>query len=121
MYLMVDLVLTTEYFHIQYHKLPPGYEHLREKYTKRQYDQHPLFDVYGFGRTLCFIFFGSLTPPHPESLANEPMAEVLANILFLIQMCLNVDPDDRPGFGELTSFLGILKELIKNIISEDPE
>jgi hypothetical protein len=63
-------VLTTPGFHIQYHQIPQGYEYLKLKYTKRKYDQHDLFDVYGFGKTLCFIIFGSLYPPHPDSLRS---------------------------------------------------
>lgn len=66
-------MLTTPGFHIHYQQIPPGYEYLRQKYTKRQWDEHPLFDVYGFGRTLCFIFFGSLHPPHPESISSDPI------------------------------------------------
>jgi hypothetical protein len=32
----------------------------------------------------------------------------MKNIVFLIEMCLNVDPDDRPTIGEVTGFLGVL-------------
>jgi len=31
-------------------------------------------------------------------------------MLFLIEMCLNIDPDDRPCAGEVTGFLGSLSK-----------
>jgi hypothetical protein len=31
-------------------------------------------------------------------------------------MCFNIDPDDRPGFAEITAFLGGLGEMIRNIV-----
>ena len=27
-------------------------------------------------------------------------------------MCLQVDPDDRPGFGEIAAYLGTIKSLL---------
>lgn len=36
-------------------------------------------------------------------------------------MCINVDPEDRPSFGELTAFLGSLMLLIKNDVEEKLE
>lgn len=36
---------------------------------------------------------------------------MLKNILFLIHICLNVDPDDRPTIGEVTGFLGVLAKI----------
>ena len=104
--------LTTPGFHIQYHQIPPSHWHVKEKFTKKEYDQHPLFDIYGFGRVINFIFFGTLEPPQPEALLIDPHFEFLDHLLFLINMCLQVDPDDRPGFGEVTAFLGALKQLL---------
>lgn len=72
-----------------------------------------MFDVYGFGRTLSYIFFGSIVPPTPEGYLSSPLFDIMDHIIFLINMCLKVDPDDRPGFGELTAFLGALRGLLK--------
>ncbi len=36
--------------------------------------------------------------------------ELLKNISFLISMCLHIDPDERPAFAEITSFLGSLSK-----------
>jgi len=59
------LVLTTQGYNIQYYSLPNDQQQTRDKYTKREYDEHPLFDVYGFGRTLSYIFFNNIVPPLP--------------------------------------------------------
>ena len=76
------------------------------------YDRHRLFDVRGFGRTLCYIFFGDVVLPAIESLVNEPFHEVLENVYFIVEQCLKVDPDDRPGFSEITVFLDVLSSLV---------
>ena len=105
-------MLTTPGYHVLFKKLPPQYWYIWEKMSKKEYDQHPLFDVYGFGRVLNFIFFGSHDPPQPEAVLADPHFEFLDNLIFLINMCLEVDPDDRPGFGEITAFLGAIKALL---------
>lgn len=114
----LSLVLTTQGYNIQYYLIPPGNENLLKKYKKEEFDEHPLFDVYGFGRTLCYIFFNEINPPNPESFLSEPLFDVLDHIIFLINMCITVDPEDRPGYGELTSFLGALKELVKSSVHD---
>jgi len=30
----------------------------------------------------------------------------------LIQACVRIDPDDRPCFGEITTFIGALNDII---------
>ena len=55
--------------------------------------------MYGLGRVLSFIFFERLVPPQIEEILEDPYFEFLENILFLVQMCLQVDPDNRPHFG----------------------
>ncbi len=69
--------------------------------------------MHGFGCTLSYIFFSDIRPPHIEDLLLEPDFEVLEHLVFLIQMCISIDPDDRPGFGELTAFIGALGEMVK--------
>lgn len=121
MYHYFYLVLTTPVYNVQYFTIPAGYEYLHQKYLKEQFDEHPLFDVYGFGRTLSYIFFGSTNPPQPETFLSEPIFEIMDHLIFLINMCINVDPEDRPSFGELTAFLGSLMLLIKTDVEEKLE
>lgn len=46
---------------------------LRSKFVKTEhYNQHPLFDVYAFGKILCFIFFYNVKTPNPELFLNDP-------------------------------------------------
>ena len=59
---------------------------------------------------MCFVMFGTIEPPHYERVAEDVHAELLKNLIFLIEMCLNVDPDDRPCAGEVTGFLGSLSK-----------
>ncbi len=54
--------------------------------------------------------FGTLDPPQYDRVAEDVHAELLKNLIFLIEMCLNVDPDDRPCAGEVTGFLGSLSK-----------
>ena len=54
--------------------------------------------------------FGTMDPPHYDRVAEDVQAELLKNLIFLIEMCLNVDPDDRPCAGEVTGFLGSLSK-----------
>ena len=102
-------MLTTPLFHVYYHEIPEEYAYLRSKFTREEYNRHPLFDVYSQGRILSYIFFNSLSPPSPDDLLTHPYPEMLKNVLFIITLCLQVDPDERPTFSEIASFLGTLK------------
>lgn len=70
--LPISIVLTTPGLHIHFSDLPQSYNFIKEKMCKKAYEQHPLFDVYGFGRILSYIFFGSTKPPIPETLLGNP-------------------------------------------------
>lgn len=37
-------------------------------------------------------------------------------MLFLIQICLKIDPDERPTCGEAAAYIGALNDLMKNVI-----
>jgi hypothetical protein len=92
-------VLTTKYFHIHYHEIPDEYSYIQNKYSKEEYEKHPLFDAYSFGRVINFIFFNSIFVPNVDEIEIHPFRELLKNILFLITMCMNIDPDERPVFA----------------------
>lgn len=68
--------------------------------------------MYGFGRVISYLFFRNISPPLPEAVLADPHFEFLDHLIFLINMCLQVDPDDRPGFGEITAFIGTIKSLL---------
>ena len=59
-------------FHVYYHEIPEEFAYIRQKFTREEYNRHPLFDVYSFGRVLSFIFFDSLVPPGPDDVAARP-------------------------------------------------
>lgn len=61
---LINLVLTSKFIHVYYHELPQKYRYIQEKMSKEEYEQHPLFDVYSFGKMISFIMFGAFEPPH---------------------------------------------------------
>lgn len=114
--LFVFLVISTPSYQIYWKDAIVKMPGLLHKYqnNRKRFDEHPLFDVYSFGRTLSFIFFGKLAPPVPESQNfAPPYGHFYQNLIFLIEMCLQIDPDDRPSFGEITTFLGVLGKLLE--------
>jgi hypothetical protein len=74
-----------------------------------------LIDVYSFGRILSFLFFKSIIPPSSEDLDIYPYPDLVRNIHYLVGICLQVDPDDRPTFAEIASFLGTLDGYTKTL------
>lgn len=52
-------------------------------------------------------------PPMPGEYLSSPLFDIMDLIKLLINMGLKIDPDDRPGFNELTAFLRGLRGLIK--------
>ena len=83
--------------------------------TREEYNRHPLFDVYSFGRVLSYVFFDKITPPSPDELEEQPYPELLKNILFIVTECLQIDPDNRPTFAEITSFIGKLLGFLESL------
>jgi hypothetical protein len=54
--------------------------------------------------------FGTLEFPICEQIAGSSFSDLLKNLVFLGQLCLNVNPDDRPTIAELSGFLGSLSK-----------
>jgi hypothetical protein len=59
------LVLSTPSYQVYYNTAVGKDPKIAMKFNKKQFDEHPLFDVFSLGRTLNFIFFGNLDIPHP--------------------------------------------------------
>ena len=55
-------VITSPDFNLYHRNLPDA---VKQKYSREEFEKHPLYDVYSFGKVLCFLFFGKLVPPLP--------------------------------------------------------
>ena len=95
-----ERLLTASICHVKWNHLSPeDKQNIYNKFDSNAYNKHRLFDVMGFGRILSYMFFGNVYPPCLEALQYEGHYEILENIYFLVNLCLRIDPDDRPAYS----------------------